>query len=62
MQYQAEYNVTMNAKMGTLPVLPLEVQAAYCSSHFWWPSILKNSVICEKLVFINHYLEPNIKH
>ena len=35
-----EMEVVRNAKIGKLPVLPVEVQVIYSSSRFRWPSVL----------------------
>ena len=52
-QNKVENLVTRNAKISRLPVLPLEVQVVYWSSHFRWPTFLENSALREELSAYN---------
>lgn len=46
-ELSVEQLVIRNVKICRLPVLPVEVQVTYRSSHFWWPTILHVSVFTQ---------------
>ena len=41
-----------NIKISILPVLPLEVQVIYWSSHFWWPPGTQHFSQCIKVQYV----------